>query len=104
MLFSRSVTPHFLQFVKLTGFRLHNVYHHVYIVSDHPLSGLATFMMKRNFAQFLFYVIFNIICDSLYLSGTAGFTDNEKISNCFGNLTEIKGDDIFPFFFPEWRE
>jgi hypothetical protein len=40
-----------------------------------------------------------MVCNGLNLSGTGSLTNNKKISNGFGNFSQIQTDDFFPFFF-----
>ena len=61
------ITPHFFQLIKFPGFRQHYMHHHIYIINQHPLQLLKSFMMIRVFVTFFLYTVFHIICYSPYL-------------------------------------
>ncbi len=101
MCFDAGVTPHFFQAVEFTLLRQHDMYHDVYIVHQYPLQGLGTFSLVHIFACGFFYPVFDIIGYRLYLWRTGNFTYDEKIGYGFRDLPQIKGNDVFPFFFPD---
>ena len=73
--------------------------HDIYVIDQDPLLGLAAFMLVRKFTGFIFYIFFYKIGYCAKLVRIACFADDEKISNSFGDLAEVKAGNILTFFF-----
>ncbi len=92
------VTPHFFQFVEFTRFGQHHMHHDINVVYKHPLRSLMTFMVIGRFFSCRPHMVFHKISNGFYLSSTACFTNDKKISNSFGNFPEIERYDMATFF------
>jgi len=88
--FAISVAPHLFKFVEFSGFGLHNMYHHVHIINENPLTTMLTLSTVRHLIYGLFGVVFNIIGNGFHLNVAAGFTDDEKICDSLWYLAKIQ--------------
>ncbi len=55
-------------------------------------------MVIRVFVTLLLYQALYILCNSPDLWLISGFTNDKEICYCFIDLSQIKGNDILPFF------
>jgi len=88
------IAPHLLEFVKLPGFRMHHMYHHVHIIDQHPLGRRPALMFVRQFAALFFYLVFHRVGNGFYLGGIGGFTHDEEIGGCFRYLSKVQAHNI----------
>ncbi len=92
------IAPHIFQFIKLTCLRRHYVYHHIYIIDQHPLKPAEAFMMIWVLTAFFLNKPFHIFRYGSYLWLVARLTDDKKICYSFIDLSQVQGNDILPFF------
>ena len=102
MFFLRSVAPHVFQLIKTAAFRQHDVDHNIHIVDQDPLQGLLAFVFIGDFIAAVLRGFFYVVGYCFHLGSTPGLANDKEVGNCFGYLPEIKGNNIFTFFFPEW--
>lgn len=98
MFFQRRIAPHFFEFIKFAGLSAHNVHHDVDVIDQHPLQILLSFMAVRDLSYRLFYRFFHRVGDGPNLGLVAGFADDKKVGNRFGNFAQVKRDDVLTLF------
>ena len=91
------IAPHFFQLVKGPCFGLHNVYHHVYVIYQHPFGMLKTFLPVRKFAGGFLHFVLNAICNGFYLCAAAGLANDEKVGYRLLNFAQVEGNHFFAF-------
>ena len=75
------------------------MHHHIYIIYQHPVEVIISFMVERIFFTLFLYFILHIICNSPYLRLIACLANNKEISYCFIYFSQVKRNNVFPFFF-----
>jgi hypothetical protein len=98
MLGQYRVAPHLFQFIELPGFGLHNMYHYVHVVDQHPLHVLVAFVFVSGFATLLAHLFFDTFANSPDLRAAGSFTDHKKIGYGFGYFSEVERDNVVGFF------
>lgn len=73
------------------------MHHHIYIIDQHPVQVMITFMMVGVLLTGTIYPCLYILCDSPHLRLVTRLTDDKKISHRFIDLPEVQRDDILPF-------
>lgn len=99
MSFRSGITPHFLQPVKLPVFGKHDVNDHIHIIDQDPLQVRISLVMVGAFAALFFYFLLHMLGNGPDLWLVTRFTDDKKIGHRFIYFTQVKGNDMLPFFF-----
>src|SRR5690349_19745604 len=73
-----SITPHFLQLVKFSWFRQHNVYYDVNVIDEDPLLSLPAFMFIGCLLAFFLHILFHKVRNRLKLCVIICFADDKK--------------------------
>ena len=99
VLIHQGVAPHFLQFVKPSCFRKHDVNDYVYVIKQNPLTTLTAFVVIRALIAFPFCHVFYGIGNGPNLWLVCGFADDEIIGNSFVNLAQVQRYKVLTLFF-----
>ena len=83
MLHHHPIAPHFFQPIKFSCFFLKDMNHHIYIINQHPLQRLVSFMAIRKFITGFANLFFDGVSDGFHLCICTRFANDEKICNSF---------------------
>ena len=92
------VVPHLFELIELSCFGLHNMYHYVHVIDEHPLQMLIAFVFIRVFAAKLLYLILYILADRPDLCVAGCLADHKEISYSFRYFPEVERNNVFAFF------
>lgn len=98
MLFQWRIAPHFFQFVKFAGLRAHDMHDDVDVIDQHPLQILLSFVTVGNLSHIFLYRFFYRVGDGPDLGLVAGFANDKKVGNSFGNFTQVERDNVLALF------
>lgn len=98
VLSEKGITPHFFEPVKRAAVGMHDMYYYIHVIEKYPLQLLLPLLPIRTFRTNLFDLVYDIVCNSPYLGGITGLTNNKEIGYCLIDLSEIERNNPLSFF------